>query len=298
MGLTGPSDEVARIQKHWKRESAAARRVAREKTKHTERLKAQATPSLPVGTEIPRPCLYRPEADPEVTAAKAIRRDYNKWKSFDADAAILEMDNEGKTQEGDAMRCEARKGSAVVSAEGYTKDREEYELDQDIETQMGSLKKVIGQRLRDAATSKAEGNSLLRDGRAQEASCAYRRGLETMELCQQASVIMADTMADKNLRLIGDLHRNLAAAQLEVGDYEGARSSCDAALKLSSDRQSDHGNPSGDGEDEKALYRRAMALLRLGRKQAAQNDIESLVKSRGEADPAVKKLRAEEAKQG
>merc|ERR1712046_550279 len=129
-----------------------------------------------------------------------------------------------------------------------TKDREEYELDQDIEKQMGGLKKVIAQRLKDASAAKAEGNSLLRDGRAREACTAYRHGLETMEICQQASVIMADTMADKNLRLIGDLHRNLAAAQLEVGDYEGARSSCDAALKISSENQSDRGGSGGDDE--------------------------------------------------
>merc|ERR1711939_414299 len=133
-------------------------------------------------------------------------------------------------------------------------------------------------------------------GRAQEACNAYRSGLETMELCQQASVIMADSMADKNLRLISDLHRNLAAAQLEVGDYDGARMSCDAALKLSSDRQSEHGNTAAGDEDEKALYRRALALLRLGRQQDARKDIKALAASRGEADPAVRRLRAEDAK--
>merc|ERR1739845_85261 len=129
------------------------------------------------------------------------------------------------------------------------------------------------------------------------ACSAYQRGLATMELCQQAAVIMADTMADKNLRLIADLHRNLSAAQLEMGDYEGALTSCDAALKLTEERQSEHGNKSAGDEDEKALYRRALACLRLGRKQDAQKDIERLVASRGEADSAVKKLRFEEAQQ-
>jgi len=103
-------------------------------------------------------------------------------------------------------------------------------------------------------------------------------------------------MADKNLRLVGDLHRNLAAAQLEVGDYEGVVTSCDAALKLSSTNKSEHGNNSAGGEDEKALYRRAMALLRLGRQQDARNDTKALAAARGESDSAVRKLRAEEAK--
>merc|ERR1712192_119515 len=116
------------------------------------------------------------------------------------------------------------------------------------------------------------------------------------DLCQQAAVIMADTMADKNLRLIADLHRNLSAAQLEIGDYAGARASCDAALKLTEERRSEHFNKSaGQEEDEKALYRRALACLWLGLKQDAQKDIDRLVASRGETDPAVKKLRLEEA---
>jgi tetratricopeptide (TPR) repeat protein len=296
--LSGPQDEVRAIQKHWKRETNAIRKAAREREKKTpSKSKVHVeVPTLPQGPEIQRPCTYRHASDPEAIAAGAIRRDYDKWKNFDADAAMLEMDNEGKTEEGDAMRMEARKSSAVLACEGYQKNREEYDLDQDIETQIGSLKKVIGQRLKDAAASKAEGNSLLRSGRAKEACRAYATGLETMEMCGQASVIMADTMADKSLRLIGDLHRNLAAAQLEVGDYEGTVSSCDEALKQTSSRRSDHGNHSAADEDEKALYRRAMALLNLGRHQDARKDIDALAAQRGDADPAVANLRAEDAK--
>merc|ERR1739848_714197 len=112
--LSGPREETARIQKHWKREAAALRRAARERTKDVKtKPHMESGLSLPTGPEISRPCVYRPEADPEACAAKAIRRDYDKWKNFDVDAALLNMDNEGKTQEGDALRCEARKGSAM-----------------------------------------------------------------------------------------------------------------------------------------------------------------------------------------
>ena len=35
------------------------------------------------------------------------------------------------------MRLSAGQGSAMLNCEGYTKDREEYDLDQDIERNMG-----------------------------------------------------------------------------------------------------------------------------------------------------------------
>ncbi len=42
-----------------------------------------------------------------------------------------------ETQEGKTMRLSAGQGSAMLNCEGYTKDREEYDLDQDIERNMG-----------------------------------------------------------------------------------------------------------------------------------------------------------------
>jgi len=287
--LTGPSDEIARIHKHWKRETAGRRRAAR--SKHSKPLatamKTVPTQSLqPAGPIVQRPCEYRPPSDKEAVPARAINREYAKWKTFDADAALLELDNEGKTEEGNAMRCEARKGSAVLSTEGYTKDREEYDIDEELEQQMGGLKKSLAQRAKDAAGFKAEGNRLLREGRARDACTSYERGLDMMELCQQATVIMSDSLADKNVRLIADLHRNLAAAQLAADDFEGALASSNAALRSIGD----------DRDDEKARYRRATALLRLGRVDEARPDIDSLVAARGEGDEAVRRLRTEVAK--
>lgn len=238
-----------------------------------------------------RPCEYRPSSDPAAAPAEALSREYKKWNGFDADEALLELDNEGTTQEGTAMRCSAGKGSAMINAEGYTKEREEYDLDQDIEKQMGSLKQIIAQRLKDAANYKAEGNRLLRDGRLQDAGATYACGLEALELCQQASVLMSESMLSKQGQLAADLHRNLAAVQLKLANFEGARASCDRALECSS-----AGAGRGGADDEKARYRRAVALLRLGRVEDAQADIEQLAVGRGEADAIVRRLRAETAK--
>ena len=44
---------------------------------------------------------------------------------------------DGCFQEGKTMRLSAGQGSAMLNCEGYTKDREEYDLDQDIERNMG-----------------------------------------------------------------------------------------------------------------------------------------------------------------
>jgi len=297
--ITGPKEEVARIRSHWRRENAAQRRRTRaeERKKAAEaaarRAELRAKDALAEGpATIPRPCQYRPSSDPAVAPAKAIHREYNKWKDFDADKAILELDNDGKTEEGDAMRCEARKGSAMITAEGYKKDREEYDLDQDIEKQMGGLKKVLAQRLKDASASKTEGNALLKAKKPKEACEAYQRGLEMMDLCSHATVIMADSMADKNTQLMTDLYRNLAAAQLEVGDYEGARASCDAILKPADKDKKEA------VEDEKAFYRRAVALLRLGRIQDSERDIAALAAIRGEDDAVVRRLRNEAGAKG
>jgi len=95
---------------------------------------------------------------------------------------------------------------------------------------------------------------------------------------------MSDSLGVKCKKLISDLHRNMAAAQLDAGDFNGAVANCNAALKIQ-DR------PSAD--DDKAYYRRALALMRLGRLDEAQVDIDKLSATLGEKDAAVKLLRAE-----
>lgn len=286
--LSGPQDEVARIHAHWKKELQVRQKSARaavvaEATKKEQR----KYDNLKQGPVTHRPCEYRTPNHPEAAAAKAVARDYSKWKQFDVDGALLELDNEGKTEEGNMMRVGSTAASATLSAEGYKKDREEFELDEEIEEKMGGLKKIFGQRLKDAAGCKAEGNRLLREGRSKEACKVYSQGLGYMELCEQATVIMSESMALKNTTLVADLHRNLAAAQLAAGDFEGARNSCDVLLLRPED------NKNTDPVDTKALFRRATALLRLGNVTEARRDIERLTAMGGAEDAALKRLREE-----
>lgn len=274
--ITGPEEEVERIKAHWKEQERGQGQKARPPRPVRE------VPSLPEGPVQHRPCEYRPSDDPEAAAAKAIARDYSKWKSFDADAALLELDNEGTTQEGTAVRCASSKGSAMVTTENYTKDREEYDLDQDIAQHVSSLKKVLAQRLKEAAEFKDEGNDLLKSGKASAAAEAYKNGLEALEMFQDASVIMSDSLSTKQARLVADLYRNMAAALLKVGDYEGAKVCCDEVLK-----------EAGASGDSKALYRRALAQSKLGCLKEAQEDLQKLQALLGASDPAVAQLQQE-----
>jgi len=217
---------------------------------------------------------------PSVYASEAtVERNYAKWKSFDADAALLELDNEDTTTEGKSMRLNADQGSAFLTADGYTKDREEYDLDQDIEQSMGNLKKILAQNFKDAAVLKQEGNELLRAGEAVGAIKKYQSGLATLQLASQAAVLMTTSLADKQSKLVADLHRNLAAAHLAVSDFEAALTSADEALQV-------------DGSDDKARYRRALALVRLQRFEDASLEVRRLEDARdGGSDPAVQKLK-------
>ena len=229
--LTGPADEVKKIQAHWKREAV------RMSKKCKRSMPQEAAPCAEVQSKsdvagalvevVPQPVLERPS----VVASQGGRLDdnYSKWKKFDADAALLELDNEDTTEEGKAMRLSSGQGSAMLNCEGYTKDREEYDLDQDIERNMGGLKKIIAQNFKDASGLKGEGNELLKSGKAHEAIGKYREGLENLQLAQQASVLMSSSLAAKQSCLVADLWKNLAAAQLAISDFQGALASADEA---------------------------------------------------------------------
>ena len=151
--------------------------------------------------------------------AQNLSEGYAKWSAFDANAALLELDNEDKTAEGNAVRCSSRPESAMLMAEGYKKEREEFELDEEIALKAGSLKQSVAQRMKDAAGKKLEGNELLRKGKLDDAASAYKSGLEALELCQMASVLMADSVAAKASALRADLHRLGRGWNMVPGEY-------------------------------------------------------------------------------
>ncbi|CAJ1370248.1 unnamed protein product [Effrenium voratum] len=262
--LTGPAEEVKMIKAHWRREG---RRLARSSQKPPNNDHRQKSIVPEPGPMQERPCV--------TSEQRLLEQNYKKWNKFDADAAMLEIDNADTTEEGKAMRLSAGQGSAMLNCEGYTKDREEYDLDQDIERNMGGLKQLLAQNLKDASQLKMEGNTMLRAGQAKEAADQYRKGIETLQLARQASVLMSASLADKQSQLLADLNKNLAAAQLAISDFSGALASADEALTVS--------------DDEKARYRRAVALVRLKRLDEARKEVEKLDSS----DPAVQKLKSE-----
>ena len=265
--LTGPADEVKQIQAHWRREAVKMAKTSR-KPRVVASPPAKEVAMVP-GPVLERPCLVAP-------AAGRLEENYDKWKKFDADAALLELDNEDTTEEGKTMRLSAGQGSAMLNCEGYTKDREEYDLDQDIERNMGGLKQILAQNFKDASGLKAEGNDLMRSGRLTDAIRKYRDGLDALHLAREASVLMTPSLAAKQSNLVADLYKNLSCAQLKSNDFAAALASADEALKVC--------------DDDKARYRRAMALLKLNRLPDARKEVESLATS---ADPAVQKLLAE-----
>lgn len=274
--LTGPEEEVSQIRAHWRRE---ARKMAKS-SKSLGREPRQLQPSARMGSDVqPGPVQERPSVCQ--SSSNAMKQSYDKWKSFDADEAILQLDNEDTTEEGKAMRLNADPGSAFLTTEGYTKDREEYDLDEDIQRNMGNLKQILAQNFKDASALKAEGNELLRAGQAGEASAKYAQGISTLQLASHASVLMTTSLAEKQSRLLADLRRNLAAAQIAVGDFAAALDSVDEILRA-------------DDNDGKARYRRAVALLRLRRFSEASEEVGRL-ESRAQTcdDAAVRRLREE-----
>mmetsp|Transcript_16890 Transcript_16890/g.37902 ORF Transcript_16890/g.37902 Transcript_16890/m.37902 type:complete len:198 (+) Transcript_16890:1-594(+) len=187
------------------------------------------------------------------------------------------------------MRCTSRADSALLAAEGYTKDKEEFELDEEIDQHMASVKKSIAQRLKDAAELKQAGNNKLRAGGAEDAMSLYKDGIESLQLCHTASVLMSDAVSQKLAVLTADLLRNMAAAQLQTGDLQGCVESCTAVLRGASI----DGKGGVDVDDDKALYRRAKALIGLRRFAQAECDVDKLEVLRGKADAVARTLRAE-----
>ena len=194
--LTGPEEEVNQIRAHWRREARKIAKCSRSYGR-TQPSPAASSPCdertllVPQGSVQERPSVCQPKA------SSAMEQSYAKWKSFDADAALLQLDNEDTAEEGKTMRLNADQGSAFLTTEGYTKDREEYDLDEDIQRNMGSLKQILAQNFKDASALKMEGNEMLRVGQAKEAIDKYAQGISTLQLAGHASVLMTSSLAEK-----------------------------------------------------------------------------------------------------
>jgi len=108
-----------------------AREAGAAEPARTEPARAAAPP--------PRP---RPLAPAEAAAAAARGRPadgYTSWDRFDQTAALMELENEGKTEDPTSFTLRAGGGAASMSAEGYKKDAEEVALDSELEEKRADL---------------------------------------------------------------------------------------------------------------------------------------------------------------
>ena len=158
------------------------------------------------------------------------------------------------------MTLRARPQAAAMQCTGYFKDKEEVALDEELKERQSGLAETFNQRLRDAATLKQRGNGLLADGKPEAALEAYLEGESSLEILEQASVILSGRMAESARVLRRDCRNNGAQAALKLREWDAAVELASAVL-------------TGDGEqgNSKALFRRASAYTaRAGDDDAAR----------------------------
>ncbi len=178
----------------------------------------------------------------------ALHDTYASWDRFDAEEALLAVENQGLGDEPSGWELRAGAGSASVRATGYRKDREEIRLDDDLAQRRGELQASLNERLAAAAEAKAAANALLKVGRLAEALQGYEDALCGLELFQSAQPLLAPTLASAVFKLGVDLRNNASLAALRLGDATRAAELAKATLCVAPD-------------DEKAAYRLQKAEL-------------------------------------
>ena len=66
------------------------------------------------------------------------------WSKFDEDAAVMALENEGKSADEPGWTMRATPGVAAVQATDYVKDKEEVALDRDLATKRSELQAPRG----------------------------------------------------------------------------------------------------------------------------------------------------------
>ena len=66
------------------------------------------------------------------------------WSKFDEDAAVMELENEGKSADEPGWTMRATPGVAALQATDYVKDKEEVALDRDLATKRSELQAPQG----------------------------------------------------------------------------------------------------------------------------------------------------------
>ena len=153
-----------------------------------------------------------------------------EWDRFDDVSALMGIENEGKSKDEPGFTMRASKGIAAMQCTDYVKDREEVELDQDLDERRTSLQQTINGRLVQAAELKQQGNALLKRGEAEGALVKYLEGESVLEVAENAKVILSARLSTTLDELLRDLRSNAAQAALNLEDWETAISVASAVL--------------------------------------------------------------------
>jgi len=214
--LTGPPEEVARIRRNWSQADQARR---------SERRHVPAPP-IPAGPVQPRPDVVQP-------AASHFEAAYKKWDKLDTTAMELELDNEDRKPAEEAdMMLRSDGGAVSMTAVNYKQDREEYEMDEELQARAKDMQAVVRAKMTRAWQNKESGDALSKKGQQSEALRNYLLGAQELEYCITARCIMAPGLSDK-VRDVG-VEVKLGAARAAAGtaDWEVAKSMSEQVLEL------------------------------------------------------------------
>eukprot|EP01062_Namystynia_karyoxenos_P080716 TRINITY_DN8731_c0_g1_i1.p2 TRINITY_DN8731_c0_g1~~TRINITY_DN8731_c0_g1_i1.p2 ORF type:complete len:339 (+),score=118.49 TRINITY_DN8731_c0_g1_i1:81-1097(+) len=247
--VSGPQEEVAAIRRHWAEQDRLHRgrqpqgaapppraRLLEPPQQHeeVEEEEAPAPQQRPQPRQQPPPPPKR--VDPAEGAAqegpRTVASNYRKWDNFDADAAELEVDNsDRKDPEEAATMVRATAGGVGIQCVDYKKDREEFDLDKELQHRTQDLQSSLTHRLKLAGDCNDRGNAAMDAGKKEpaegpqkfrDALAHYTEGLEVLQFCVTAKVLMAPGLVEKLNQLLVPLTNNAAQAALFTKDWQAA----------------------------------------------------------------------------
>mmetsp|Transcript_41502 Transcript_41502/g.90368 ORF Transcript_41502/g.90368 Transcript_41502/m.90368 type:complete len:681 (-) Transcript_41502:131-2173(-) len=217
--LTGPPEEVARIRRNWSQADQARRSQGR-------RAPAPPAPIPAAGPVQPRPDVVQPVTSHFEAA-------YKKWDKLDTTAMELELDNEDRKPAEDAdMMLRSDGGAVSMTAVNYKQDREEYEMDEELQARTKDMQAVVRAKMTRAWQNKESGDALSKKGEQGEALRNFLLGAQELEYCITARCIMAPGLSDK-VRDVGvAVKLGAARAAAATADWDVAKSMSEQVLEL------------------------------------------------------------------
>jgi len=204
-------------------------------------------------------------------------------------AEQIKKDIEAADKENEEPRQEAEQVPKVLNGEPEKKKRANHAGSLDFE-------EVAKLAVTNAQTAKDRGNKLIKSEHYVEAACLYEVGLDTLHAAVEIGKTECDPEAVKKsgespqvsakklyifeeaLELQQALRSNLSLARFKAGNYEASVVAASAVLERSP-------------LEPKVLFRRGLALLKLGKVDEARKDLEAMPAE--ELTPAVLRQLAE-----